>query len=310
MRTSRDLPHSVEWQDMDRRVKFLDREGFAAQVIYPTVGLLWEAAVKDPALADALCRAYNTWALEICYSHKDRLIPAAHISLRDPGLAVRELTRVAKLGCHAVFVGAAPCDGRSLGDPIYDPIWAAAQDLDLAVGLHLVGHAHYPGSEYFRDRDPGFMWVSMNVIQDPRIALAMMATNWAVSPLTAEIATAWIEGGAADAAVQWRRREAQARCDLAAKVLGRKIAREIAYLAFHFWMRLPEPWRADEFVRQAKTRGVILSPPELFAVGRASAPHAIRICLGATRDRDSLRQGLSVLADLLGATPPLPSAAL
>jgi len=33
---------------MDRRVKFLDREGFAAQVIYPTVGLLWEAAVKDP----------------------------------------------------------------------------------------------------------------------------------------------------------------------------------------------------------------------------------------------------------------------
>jgi predicted TIM-barrel fold metal-dependent hydrolase len=38
----------------------------------------------------------------------------------------------------------------------------------------LVGHAHYPGSEYFRDRDPGFMWVSMNVIQDPRIALATM----------------------------------------------------------------------------------------------------------------------------------------
>lgn len=62
----------------------------------------------------------------------------------------------------------------------------------------------------------------------------MMATNWAVSPLTAEIATAWIEGGAADAAVQWRRREAQARCDLAAKVLGRKIAREIVYPAFHF----------------------------------------------------------------------------
>jgi hypothetical protein len=60
----RDLPHSVEWQDMDRRVEFLDREGFAAQIIYPTVGLLWEAAVKDPALADALCRAYNTWALE------------------------------------------------------------------------------------------------------------------------------------------------------------------------------------------------------------------------------------------------------
>jgi len=170
----RDLPLSVEWQDMDERIKFLDQEGFAAQIIYPTVGLLWEAAVKDPALADALCRAYNTWALEICSAHRDRLIPAAHISLRDPDLAVRELNRVAKLGCHTVFVGAAPCDGKSLGDSMFDAVWAAAQDLDLGVGLHLVGHAHYPGSEYYRDRDPGFMWVSMNVIQDPRMALATM----------------------------------------------------------------------------------------------------------------------------------------
>jgi DNA-binding transcriptional MocR family regulator len=75
-------------------------------------------------------------------------------------------------------------------------------------------------------------------------------------------------------------------------------------------MRLPEPWRADEFVRQAKIRGVVLSPPDLFAVGRASVPHAIRVCLGSTRDRDTLRRGLSTMADLLDAAPPLPSAAL
>jgi predicted TIM-barrel fold metal-dependent hydrolase len=170
----RELPYSAEWEDMNKRIKFLDQEGFAAQVIYPTAGLLWEDSVSDPVLADALCRAYNTWALELCASQKDRLFPAAHLSLRDPELGVRELQRVAKLGCHSVFVGAAPHNGKSFGDPIYDPLWAAAQDLDLAVGLHLVGHAHYPGSEYFRGRDPGFMWVTMNVIQDPRIALATM----------------------------------------------------------------------------------------------------------------------------------------
>src|SRR5258708_17537773 len=153
----RELPYSAEWEDMNKRIKFLDQEGFAAQVIYPTAGLLWEDSVSDPVLADALCRAYNTWALELCASHKDRLFPAAHLSLRDPELGVRELQRVAKLGCHSVFVGAAPHNGKSFGDPIYDPLWAAAQDLDLAVGLHLVGHAHYPGSEYFRGRDPGFM---------------------------------------------------------------------------------------------------------------------------------------------------------
>jgi hypothetical protein len=36
----RDLPYSVDWQNMDARVKFLDQEGFAAQVIFPTIGLL------------------------------------------------------------------------------------------------------------------------------------------------------------------------------------------------------------------------------------------------------------------------------
>ena len=194
----RELPYSADWQNMDKRLEFLDREGFAAQVIYPTVGLLWEAAVNDALLADALCRAYNTWAFEVCASHKDRLIPAAHISLRDPALAVTELNRVVKLGCRAMFVGAAPYNGKSLGDPTYDPIWAAAQDLNVAVGLHLVGHSHYPGSEYFRDRDPGFMWVTMNVIQDPRIALATMVYDGVFERFprlrvaTIEAASGWV----------------------------------------------------------------------------------------------------------------------
>jgi DNA-binding transcriptional MocR family regulator len=144
----------------------------------------------------------------------------------------------------------------------------------------------------------------------PGVSNAMMATNWTVSPITAEIATAWIEDGAADAAVQWRRREARARSDLAAKILGPKIGREISLPALHFWMPLPPPWRADELVREARMRGVILSPPELFVVGRASAPHAIRICLGATRDRETLKRGLSVIASLLNAERPQPAAAL
>ena len=144
----------------------------------------------------------------------------------------------------------------------------------------------------------------------PGVSNAVMATNWTVSPITAEIAAAWIEDGAADAAVKWRRREARARCDMVAKILGRNVARAIISSALHFWMPLPAPWRADEFVREARMRGVILSPPELFVVGRASAPHAIRICLGATRDRETLGRGLAVIAGLLNAEQPQPAATL
>jgi predicted TIM-barrel fold metal-dependent hydrolase len=165
---------SAQWQDMGRRVKFLDDEGFAAQVIYPTMGILWQGDVHDPQLADALCRAYNSWAFELCAAHKDRLVVAAHISLLDATLAVREIGRVAKLGCKTIFVASAPIDGHGFGHPDLDPVWAAAQEANLSVGIHLVGHSEYTGSQWCRGYDPGFMFLTMNVIQDPRMALTTM----------------------------------------------------------------------------------------------------------------------------------------
>src|ERR1700693_5541129 len=53
---------SQQRQGMDLRVGYLEQEGCAAQVLYPTMGLLWESSVDYPGLADALSRAYNTWA--------------------------------------------------------------------------------------------------------------------------------------------------------------------------------------------------------------------------------------------------------
>ncbi len=38
---------SAKWQDIDARVKFLDAEGFDAQVIYPSMGILWQGDVND-----------------------------------------------------------------------------------------------------------------------------------------------------------------------------------------------------------------------------------------------------------------------
>ena len=166
-----------QWQDMDARVKFLDAEEIDSQVIYPSLGIVWEGEIDDVLLADALCRAYNTWAFELCASHKNRLFPAAHISLRDPALAVKELERVARLGCRTAFVAAMPVRGRSFGHPEFDPVWAAAQDHDLAIGIHLVSHRHYTGSAFYHDPKPGLMYFTMSIIQDPRQALTTMVVD-------------------------------------------------------------------------------------------------------------------------------------
>ncbi len=168
-----------DWQNMDKRVQFLDAEGIDYQVLFPTLGLLWEGDVRDPQLAAALCQAYNTWAFEVCAGHLDRLFPAAHISLRDPALAAQEMQRVAKLGARSIMIGSAPVHGKSFGHADYDVIWAAAQDLNLAVGIHPAGNRDYIGSAWYRDRNPGFMFISMNVIQDPRMALTTMVYDGA-----------------------------------------------------------------------------------------------------------------------------------
>ncbi len=160
--------------DMDARIAFLDEEGFDQQVIFPTLGLVWEGRVEDPALAAAHCRAYNRWALEHTEGYRDRLLPLGHISLRDPAAAVRELEVLDAAGVRGAFVAALPPDGRSLGHPDFDPVWDAAAQLEVAIALHLVVHPHYVGNDWYRDRSPGFMYLSMNTIQDPRMALTTM----------------------------------------------------------------------------------------------------------------------------------------
>jgi predicted TIM-barrel fold metal-dependent hydrolase len=169
--------YSAGWQDMDARVRFLDAEGIASQVIYPSLGIIWEGEVEDPELADALCRAYNRWAFDLVASHQRRLFPAAHISIRDPALAVEEMERVAKLGCRIAFIAAMPINGKSFGHPDFDPIWAAAQACDLPIGLHVVSHRHYMGSDFHRDPKPGLMYFTMNLLQDPRQALTTMVVG-------------------------------------------------------------------------------------------------------------------------------------
>ena len=71
--------------DMKERVQLLDREGMAKAVLYPTLGLLWEAELFDPELSSAYCRAYNRWIADFCRDSGGRLVPIAHLSLGDPG---------------------------------------------------------------------------------------------------------------------------------------------------------------------------------------------------------------------------------
>jgi predicted TIM-barrel fold metal-dependent hydrolase len=161
--------------DASERVKWLDAEGIDKQFIYPTWGLFWEGDIEDPELGAAHCRAYNNWLWEVCSPYTDRLVPVAHLSLRDVDEAVKELRRVTKLGMKAVFIGSRPFQGRSFGHTYYDPFWAEAQALGMPVGIHLVVWADYAGSAWYkRVAASKLMYSSMMTRVDTRLAFTTM----------------------------------------------------------------------------------------------------------------------------------------
>lgn len=135
-----------------------------------------------------------------------------------------------------------------------------------------------------------------------RTAARVTAVGWMAAPLMAEIATRWIEGGAADEVVARKRREVAARRQLFDQICSAATTpshRESP----HVWLPLPVPWRADEFVGQARSRGVALAQASAFTVGAAQPPPAVRVCLGTPPTRRLCKQGVSLLAQLLEGQP-------
>ncbi|HEY3485008.1 MAG TPA: amidohydrolase family protein [Ilumatobacteraceae bacterium] len=121
--------------DPNERLELLDAERLDAVILYTTVGLLWEAELKDPELSQAYTRAYNRWICEFC-AGSARLVPTAHISLSDPEAAAKELERAVGEGARGAYVAPFTHDGRPLGHPSNDPVFAAAQDLDVPFAIH------------------------------------------------------------------------------------------------------------------------------------------------------------------------------
>ena len=134
------------------------------------------------------------------------------------------------------------------------------------------------------------------------IADTIRATCWMVSPLSQLIASQWLEDGTAIQLVDAQRRELMARQSLAEEIL-KSFEFSSSPVSTHLWLHLPSPWRATEFATQVRSRGVTVLPSEVFAVGRAEIPHAVRINVGAAHSREELARGLRVIASTLSDRP-------
>jgi DNA-binding transcriptional MocR family regulator len=137
-----------------------------------------------------------------------------------------------------------------------------------------------------------------------RVAGAIRSTAAMASPLTAAIATRWIEDGTAESVLMAIRKETAARQAIAAKCLPPNVAitdRE----GFHVWLPLSAPWSRGELAARLRSAGIGVVGSDAFAL--RAPPEALRLGLGAPATREELSRGLQIVADLLAQPPALSS---
>ncbi|WCO65905.1 amidohydrolase family protein [Iamia majanohamensis] len=140
-----DLPDYC-WE-AEARLEALDADDIAHSVLYPTMLLTFQH-LRSLEFAEVQCRAYNDWLSDVCAKGRGRLHGVAILPHLDPERAAREVRRVADLP-HIVGVQVRPnpaMDFKHLNHDVYEPIWAAAEEVGLPVGLHPLCSADLPGA--------------------------------------------------------------------------------------------------------------------------------------------------------------------
>lgn len=132
-------------------------------------------------------------------------------------------------------------------------------------------------------------------------AAALRASSIMASPLTAALATHWIEDGSADALLAFVRAETEARQRLAAEILPAGSSRADP-LSFNLWLELPQLWTRAAFVGQMQATGIGIVASDAFAA-KGPAPEAARICLGGPIGRKALGDALAFMAHALEQAP-------
>lgn len=259
----------------------------AAQLGIRLVGLAMDGDGVEPGAFDEACRTLQPKALylnPVLHNPTTLTVPEAR---RAELAAIARRHRIAIIEDDAYgFVPAAPPP----------PLAAIAPELTW----HVAGLSKCIGAG---------LRIAYVVAPDARsgwpFAAALRAASVMASPLTAAIATHWIEDGTADAILRFLRTETAARQRLAAEILAPGSYRADP-LSFNLWLELPAPWTRSAFAGHMQSTGIGVVASDAFAAD-GNPPEAVRVCLGGPQGRDAIRGALEFMAHALGHPPEVSS---
>jgi predicted TIM-barrel fold metal-dependent hydrolase len=125
---------SMELSDLPARIKAMDDEDIAVQVVYTTLFLAYPLTT-NAGLATALSSSYNRWMGDRL-AGQQRIKWAAVVNLDDAAAAVRQVREAKQLGAVAVMVLGTAGDDM-LDHPRLTPFYEALAEENLALGVHV-----------------------------------------------------------------------------------------------------------------------------------------------------------------------------
>ena len=128
--------HRSGW-DPKYRVADMDKDGVAAEFIYPTIGMLI-CNLQDPDYKNACMKAYNRWLETYVGEAPDRIYGLGQTAVRSVEEAIADFREIKDQGFKGVMMPGYPCTEFDYDDPRFDPLWQASVDMDLPVSFHIL----------------------------------------------------------------------------------------------------------------------------------------------------------------------------
>jgi predicted TIM-barrel fold metal-dependent hydrolase len=116
----------------------MDVDGIDAECLYPSQRTMhYFMGNEDVEFHRAGIQAYNNWLhQEFCGADNERLFGLAQMPNLGIDEAVKELQRCRDMGYRGVIISAWPSGNDDLSEAD-DPFWAAAQDAEMPVSIHI-----------------------------------------------------------------------------------------------------------------------------------------------------------------------------
>jgi aminocarboxymuconate-semialdehyde decarboxylase len=125
--------------DIERRLADMDAAEVDVHVLSATPQTYYYD--QEAGAAAALAAIQNEEIAKHVATQPDRFLGIATLPMQAPEQAAAELRRaVRELGLRGAMIGS-NCEGKNLDDPSFEPLWAAAAELDAFLFIHPVGVA-------------------------------------------------------------------------------------------------------------------------------------------------------------------------